>query len=61
MTPLTRRLGVAAIAAVLLIAGAVKLWSTQSGPVAAGALLGSGLVVLGIAVRDWITKDEADR
>lgn len=60
MSPLVRRLGVAAIAAVLLIAGAVKLWATQSGVVAAGALLGAGLIVLGIAVRDWTTPDRRD-
>lgn len=61
MSPLIRRLGVAAIAGVLLITGAVKLWSTQSGPVAAGALLGAGLIVLGIAVRDWIRPDDDEQ
>lgn len=54
MSPMIRRLGVAAIAALLLIAGGVKLWSTQSGVVAGGALFGAGLVILGVAVRDWI-------
>ena len=55
MSPLVRRLGVTAIAAVLLIAGGVKLWTTAAGPAAAGAMLGAGLITLGIAVRDWST------
>lgn len=54
MSPLIRRLGVAAIAAILLMSGGIKLWTTQSGIVAAGALFGAGLVILGVAVRDWI-------
>lgn len=60
MSPLVRRLGVAAIAAVLLIAGGAKLWATESGTAAAAALFGAGLIVLGIAVRDWTTPIRKD-
>lgn len=57
MSPLVRRLGVSSIAALLLIAGAYRLWSTESGTVAAGALLGAGLIVLGISVREWVRRE----
>lgn len=49
-----RTLGLPAAAAVLLIAGALKLWATAAGDVAAAALFGCGLLVLGVAARDWI-------
>ena len=60
MSPLIRRLGVAAVAAILLLVSAGKLWATASGVAAAGALFGAGLVVLGIAVRDWIRPGGGD-
>ena len=60
MSPLVRRLGVAAIAAILLLAGGAKLWATESGTAAAAALFGAGLIVLGIAVRDWTTPERRD-
>ena len=59
-----RAAGVPLAAAALLIAGAVKLWQAQAGPAAGGALFGCGLLLLGVAIRDWIehhTHDEEDR
>lgn len=57
MSPLVRRLGVSTIAALLLITGGLKLWSSAAGVGAAGALFGAGLLVLGIGVREWIHRE----
>lgn len=55
-----RSAGLPAVASLLLIAGAVKLWQAQTGPVAGGALFGCGLLLLGVAIRDWIEHHAHD-
>jgi hypothetical protein len=57
-----RAFGLPVIIGGLLTAGAVKLWSVNATALAVGgALLGAGLVLLGIATRDWITPPPQDR
>ena len=55
-----RILGLPVTASLLLFAGAVRLWQAGGGPAAGGALFGAGLLMLGIAVRDWIDHHNHD-
>ena len=61
-----RGVGLPLVASLLLIGGAAKLWQANTGATVAGALFGCGLLLLGVAVRDWIdhhthNPDEEDR
>ena len=56
-----RSIGPPATAALLLLAGAARLWQTGSGPTAAGALLGAGLLTAGIAIHDWTHHTKEDK
>ena len=55
-----RGAGLPLLSALLLIGGAVKLWQTNTGTTVAGALFGCGLLLLGIAVGDWLLHHTHD-